>query len=105
MGYIAFTGNSKFNPQPKQGPKEKTKKKPIAPLSKKRTEENKEYLALRKVYLQNHPYCDVKLRGCTKLSTEIHHAKKRTGYRLTDVENFVAICRNCHTKVENDNIK
>ena len=104
MAFVKFTGN-KFKPDPKPEKVEKKKAKPIAKHSKKREVQNKEYLTLRKVYLENNQYCTVKLIGCNKLATEIHHAKKRSGYRLTDVLNFVAICRSCHTKVENDNIK
>lgn len=84
---------------------EKKKPKPIKKNSVKRAEQNKEYLVLREVYLSNNPNCSVKLKGCTSKATEIHHAKKRTGYRLTDVANFVAICRSCHILVENQNIK
>lgn len=105
MAFIKFTGNTPFNPQPKSVPKVKEKAKPIKKLSVKREKQNKEYLTLRKVYLENKPLCEVKLKGCTKVSTEIHHAEKRIGFRLTDVLNFVAICRNCHLIVENQNIK
>ena len=82
-------------------------KKPnkIKPLSDKRSKQNSEYLELRKLYLNNNPDCEVKLEGCTFVSKEIHHAKKRTGAMLTDVKYFVAICRNCHNRVENENIK
>lgn len=104
MAFVKLTCNT-FNPQPKPIKVEKEKPKPIKKLSLKRGKQNKEYLTLRKVYLENNPTCAVKLKGCTKVSTEIHHAEKRTGFRLTDVLNFVAICRSCHTKVENDNIK
>ena len=77
----------------------------IKSLSDKRQKQNTEYLKLRKEYLKNNANCEVKLEGCTFISTEIHHAKKRTGAMLTNVKYFVAICRNCHTKVENENIK
>lgn len=100
--YRNFLKLNNADPKPEKVEK---KKKPINKVSKKRGKENKEYMTLRKVYLENNQYCQVKLNGCTKLSTEIHHAKKRSGFRLIDVANFVAICRNCHTKVENDNIK
>ena len=83
---------------------EKKKPKPIPKESAKRKVENKEYKTLRKVYLDNHPLCEVKFKGCTKKAVEIHHDKGR-GIRLNDVSNFVAICRNCHNKVENENIK
>lgn len=77
----------------------------IKPLSDKRKRQNDEYLLLRKQYLKQYPACEVKLSGCTKTATEIHHARKRTGSMLTNEKYFVAICRNCHTRVENLNIK
>lgn len=104
MGFVKATYKT-FRPDPKPEPIEKKKPKPIKKLSVKRGKQNKEYLTLRKVYLENNPNCAVKFKGCTGAATEIHHAEKRIGYRLTDVLNFVAICRNCHTKVENDNVK
>lgn len=99
-----FNAN-RFTPDPK--PEKVDKKKPvkIKPLSDKRSKQNKVYLTLRKVYLQNHINCEVKYDGCTGASTEIHHSKKRTGELLCDVRYFVAICRNCHLIVENDNVK
>lgn len=97
--------SSKFVPDPK--PEKKDKKKPvkIKPLSDKRSKENKVYLTLRKVYLENHPDCQIKKNGCTGVSTEIHHSKKRTGELLCDVRYFIATCRNCHLIVEKENIK
>jgi hypothetical protein len=94
-----------FRPDPKPAKTEKKKPVKIKPLSDKRAKENKVYLTLRKVYLENHPFCVMNLEGCTKDATEIHHSKKRVGELLCDVRYFVAICRNCHIKVENDNIK
>lgn len=105
MTYFRPIESTGFNPDPKSEPKEKKKQKPIKPLSKKREKQNKIYLTIRKVFLENHPNCEVKLEGCTKIASEIHHAEKRTGHKLTDIEGFVAICRNCHIKVENQNLK
>jgi len=90
---------------PKPEPKEKKKQKAIPKVSEKRKVENKEYTTLRKVYLENHKFCEVKMKGCTWKSTEIHHDEGRSGVRLNNVANFVAICRNCHNIVENKNLK
>ena len=70
----------------------------IRKLSKKREAQNREYLGLRKGYFYNNPLCEVKL--CDNLATEIHHKKGRIGKLLTDVGNFLAVCRECHTKIE-----
>lgn len=105
MAYVKFTGNSPFRPDPKKAPVAKIKTVKIKPLSDKRAKQNRAYLTLRKVYLENNKTCAIKLKGCTKKATEIHHSEKRTGALLTNIEFFVATCRSCHTKVENDNIK
>lgn len=106
MTYFRPKDDTEFKPDFKPEPKIKDKKPvKIKHLSKKREKQNKVYLTIRKIFLENHPNCQVKLEGCTKFASEIHHAKKRTGYRLTDIENFISICRNCHIKVENQNIK
>jgi len=66
----------------KQAAKAKQKprkpRKPIPKQSKKMKQQLKEYRILRKLYLQNHPKCEAKLKGCTHKSTEIHH-KRGTG--------------------------
>ena len=84
---------------------EKSKSKPIKKFSEKREKQNKEYLILRKIYLENYPLCEVKLKGCTNASTEIHHSLGRIGKLLTDVNHFVSICRNCHNLIHNRNKK
>lgn len=89
---------------PKPEKKDKAKPKPIKRVSDKRKEENKTYKIVRKAYLVAHPFCEVKLKGCTKIATEIHHDEGR-GIKLNDVSTFVAICRNCHNIVENKNMK
>jgi hypothetical protein len=81
---------------PKPEKKEKKKQKPIKKLSEKRAKENKVYLELRKIFLAEKPYCEVRLPGCTSLSSEIHHSEGRVGKLLCDTKHFVSICRNCH---------
>jgi len=67
-------------------------------LSVKRAKQNREYLDLRKAYFYNNPLCEVKF--CDNLATEIHHKKGRIGKLLTDTSNFLAVCRQCHQKIE-----
>jgi len=93
-----------FRPDPKPEPKAKKVPKRIKPLSDKRRIQNDVYLKLRKMYLDTHSLCDVRLIGCTHYATEIHHAEGRTGSLLTDITHFVAICRNCHILVEKNNL-
>ncbi len=107
----------RFTPCPKPEPKEKKKvyvlkrtpikKKAvkIKPLSDKRSIQNKAYLTLRKVYLENHPQCEYLFRGCTFTATEIDHSRGRKGEQLTNVKDFRATCRNCHIIRHDKNLK
>lgn len=90
---------SGFHPDPKPIKVEKKKVYKIKPLSDKRAIQNKAYLTLRKVYLENHKECQIKGVGCSIKAVEIHHEKGRIGKLLTDVNFFVAICRNCHKNI------
>lgn len=96
MAFIKFTGNTPFVPCPKSEPKVKDKAKPIKKLSVKREKQNKEYLILRKVYLEKFPKCEIQLPCCTFKAVEIHHENGRIGSLLTDVSNFLSTCRACH---------
>lgn len=104
MAFVKFDPN-KFRPDPKRISIPKIKFNKIKPLSDKRKKQNDLYLKLRKVFLSKNKFCQVKLSGCTIHSIEIHHSEKRIGTKLTDVISFVATCRSCHNKIENENIK
>jgi hypothetical protein len=71
---------------------------PIKKVSQKRNLENKEYLKVRKVFLQSLMFCQV--NSCKKLPTEVHHKKGRIGKLLTDTRYFLGVCRECHSKIE-----
>ena len=71
---------------------------PIKKVSQKRNLENKEYLKVRKVFLQSLMFCQV--NSCKKLPTEVHHKKGRIGKLLTDTRYFLGVCRECHNKIE-----
>lgn len=71
----------------------------INQFSETRAKENKIYLTLRKVFLENHPNCEANLPGCSKVANQVHHAGGRVGKRLIDVSLFMAFCGNCHTWV------
>lgn len=77
---------------------ETKKRKPINKVSDKQKKINAAYSALRRVYLQLHPTCEVKLQTCSWHATDIHHtyfgSNKRKHY-LNDAT-WKATCRNCH---------
>ena len=76
-------------------PKSKPKKA-ISPISDKEKERLKEYRVLRDKFLFDNPYCKI----CGGMATDLHHMKGRVGDNLTDVDNFLALCRFCHNRVE-----
>lgn len=87
-----------FRPYPKPIPKPKKTQKRIRQVSKKRGRENGQYLVLRKVFLENHPICQVD--KCKNPATTIHHKKGRIGKLLCDIRHFLAACVDCHQKIE-----
>lgn len=77
--------------------------------SDKRGQEIHAYKVTREHYLNEHVRCEVK--GCNQKATEIHHMKGRQGYAdkqaiadqvtlLCDARFFLAVCRDCHHKIE-----
>ncbi len=72
------------------------KRKPIKKMSKKRSIQNKEYLKIREQFLKDNPKCKV----CGKDANQIHHAKGRINALLSDLSYFIAVCGQCHTKIE-----
>lgn len=80
----------------------KQRPKPIAKASEGRAKENKEYMVLRKVYLENNPWCQANIAGCTREATTVHHQTGRIGKRLIDVSTFVGLCGNCHNFCEHN---
>jgi hypothetical protein len=89
-----------FNPQPKPEKTAKTPKKPIRKFGVKRAIKNREYLKLRKEYLELNPICQAREPGCTYEATTIHHKKGRLGSLLTDFNNFLGVCMGCHQIIE-----
>lgn len=74
-------------------------RKPIASRSSKRINLDKEYLQLRKIYLDKFPLCTAALPMCTHNATDIHHKKGRGKYYLV-VNTWMAVCRKCHMWIE-----
>lgn len=77
---------------------EKKEIKNIQSFSEKRKKANKDYKKIAKAYLIAHPKCEV--RGCNKISEEIHHKRGRVGDLLLNDKFFLAVCRDCHREIE-----
>jgi hypothetical protein len=72
-------------------------------ITEKRAKQNREYLEMREQFLDQYPMCQIK--DCTKKSTEIHHIKGKANDLLTNPENFLAICPDCHKEITEHSAK
>ncbi len=72
---------------------------PIKPKSDKLTKDERVYSTLRKVYLDNHPHCLAKTKGCTIHATEVHHKAGR-GKNLLNIKTWLPVCHTCHHWIE-----
>lgn len=68
----------------------------IKTATKKRQKQNRAYTKVKKKFLTDNPTCQANLEGCTHVATDLHHIGGRTGENLLKVEDFAALCRNCH---------
>ena len=73
----------------------------IKKISDSHKETLREYKPEREQFLKEHPFCELKLEGCTKYSTEVEHrAGKATKELYLDKSKWFASCRNCNTQIE-----
>lgn len=70
---------------------------PIAKKSDKQIERDIEYAKMRKAWLPLHKECEAKLKGCTHVTTQVHHMEGRLGILLFYHPSWLACCHNCHT--------
>ena len=74
------------------------KRSNIKPVSDKRRLEIKLYTVLRKNYIKENMLCECCL---VEMATQIHHKAGRTNDLLNDADYFLAVCSDCHVKIEN----
>lgn len=87
---------------------EKQAKKPlpvrqkVSKKSAKRKKEDRVYEKEARAYLASHPVCEAQIaEGCTRVSCEIHHKRKRNSKDdRINPENFLAVDRACHLWIE-----
>lgn len=82
---------------------ERVKEKKVTPIkrvSDKRSRELQVYAKLKAHYLKIYPCCEV--ADCHNKSIDIHHSRGRENGLLTNVDFFLAVCRECHTKITTD---
>ena len=75
------------------------KRTPINPVSKKRRSQLTERAQTRRIVLGRVESCEAGIEGlCTYVPTDVHEIKTRArGGSITDPDNCLALCRNCHT--------
>lgn len=80
--------------------KKSEEKKPyfIPKISKKESARLRKYSVVRKEYLAEHPFCEVK--GCRERATENHHKRGKIGSLLCDKRYFFATCSDHHRFIE-----
>ena len=72
--------------------------KVIPQVSAKRKKLDVEYLKLRAKHMEKFPLCEIGVKGCTKIGTDIHHTfagANRDAYYLIQ-STWIVVCRNCH---------
>jgi hypothetical protein len=77
---------------------------PLRKVSTKRARELREYSKKRKAFLAAHPWCEVEIatgdykgpKGMPSASVDIHHKAGRTGWRLNDETQWMAVSREAH---------
>jgi len=69
----------------------------IKQVSNKKAKELSKYKRLRDEYMKVNSFCEV--RGCSRKATDLHHRVSRE-FALLDIDVFMAVCRECHNKIE-----
>jgi hypothetical protein len=74
---------------------------PIKKVSSAMKDTLTEYRPLRLEYLNSHPICELKLSGCTREATCIHHKQGKSSKQLyLDTTKWLASCYSCNLNVE-----
>lgn len=76
------------------------KRTPIKKISDKRKKQLSEYKKKRDAYLLRFKQCQVS--DCKKPSSEVHHIKGRENDLLLEELYWMAVCRMCHQRIDND---
>lgn len=78
--------------------------KRIAPRGTKRIASDRIYFNRAYKFKQLHPICEVRLQGCSHITTDVHHlysGMDRSKYML-DESTWLGVCRNCHTNLHDN---
>ena len=112
-------GSHELENRPMKPRSKPLRRSPLSRVSKKRRKEMDLYSTKRKAFLAAHPWCQVwlKERGLSEymvlrdcgpvsegrsycpLSVDIHHMNGRTGWRLNDESEWLAVSREAHERI------
>lgn len=81
-------------------PVEKKKVKAIAPRSKKRIKEQKQYVDIVKEMMAVNNLCEIKEPNCDTIASGLHHKIKRSPKTFLDRNNLIRACSSCQLWVE-----
>lgn len=84
----------------KLGIKPVKEKYKVPKQSKKRKKENPIYSKMKKQLLNESDECQAKLKGCSRLATDVHHKQKSSPNNRIQKDNFLMVCRSCHNQLE-----
>lgn len=73
--------------------------KPIKKVSESRAKELTEYPKLKRQYLEFKMHCEIRLEGCTRSATEIHHVSLSASNFL-NTNTWLGSCPTCHRNCE-----
>jgi len=76
------------------------RKTPLRRVSKRRSEEMKEYSKKRTEFLTELPICEVCMKAT---ATDVHHKAGR-GKHYLDEETWLSTCRSCHDRIHREPI-
>lgn len=76
--------------------------KEIAKKSGKQKEIDKELKKMYPLFLAKpeNKYCKIKMTGCTKIATVIHHVRGRIGDQIFEVKDWLPSCASCNIVLE-----
>ncbi len=74
--------------------------KPVKKVSESRAKELTEYPKLKRQYLEHKMICEIRLEGCTKNATEIHHVSL-SAKNFLNTNTWMGSCQSCHRAAEN----
>ena len=97
--WICATHNKQRRDQAKNELKVKIVK-PVKKVSEKRADELLQYPKLKKQYLEFKMHCEIRLEGCTRSATEIHHVSL-SAKNFLNTDTWLGTCQNCHRAAEN----